>query len=148
MKMKSTIVCLAVLAMSNANSANTVTQVGRYATVENKPTAAQVNPLLTVQQMQFPQRIQSVGDALNYWLKHSGYQLVDAKKQSAEMKEVLKHSLPQVDRNLGPISVQDGLKVLVGMNVFDLVQDPLHRKVSFTLNKQYKRAYQSKRGRA
>ena len=34
-----------------------VTQINRYATVINKPLAAQVNPLLTVQQIHFPEQV-------------------------------------------------------------------------------------------
>lgn len=141
--MNSAILCLATCLLTMAVSAKSVTQIGRYTTVDNKPSAAQINPMLTIQQMQFPPSVHSVGDAVNYWLKHSGYKLVNSERQSSELKGVLKQNLPQVDRRLGPMSIQDGLRVLVGMNVFTLVQDPLHRKVSFSLNAHYKKALTS-----
>lgn len=121
----------------NTGFASNVTQINRYATVDNKPLASQINPLLTVQQIHFPQKVHSVGEALNYWLQYSGFALVPDEQLSLALKDVLQQPLPQVDRNLGPLTVQDGLEVLVGQNVFSLVQDPLHRKISFKLKPAY-----------
>lgn len=118
------------------NAAN-VTQVGRYATVDNKPLAAQINPLLTVQQIHFPIAVKTVGQAVDYWVSYSGYHLADKSKLSKPLLDVLAQPLPQIDRNLGPLTVQEGLEVLVGKQVFKLVQDPLHRQVSFKMNRKY-----------
>jgi type IV pili sensor histidine kinase/response regulator len=149
MKMKRLIFLLSILFLGAAVHASNVTQVERYMTVDNKPKVAQINPLLTVVQVHFPRDVETVGDAVNYWISYSGYRLVSDEKASVELKEVLKQRLPQSDRNLGPLTIKDGLKVLVGQDVFDLVCDPLHRLVSFELKKKYKLAlHQSKRGRA
>lgn len=137
------IATIVLLLVSQQTLANSITQIGRYTTVMNKPSAAQINPLLTVQQMKFSQSVKTVGDAVKQWLKFSGYELIAESNQSEELKEVLKQTLPQVDRTLGPLAIQEGLKVLVGINVFSLVQDPLHRKVSFNLNEKFKGSLQS-----
>lgn len=114
-----------------------VTQVNRYATVENKPLASQINPLLTVQQVHFPQKIHTVGEALQHWLQYSGYTLASTSRRTPALENVLKQPLPQVTRNLGPLTVQDGLEVLVGQQVFTLVSDPLNREVNFRLKPQF-----------
>lgn len=134
--------------MGGAAYAANTTQVNRYATVENKPLTAQVNPLLTVQQIHFPQSIQTVGDALNYWIRFSGYSLVDEVNQSTAFKELKQQPLPQAVRNLGPLTVRDGLEVLAGQEVFSLMKDPLHRRVNFRLKPQFAQQMNSKGRRA
>ena len=140
-------VLLLTLMGGAADAANT-TQVSRYATVENKPLTAQVNPLLTVQQIHFPQSIQTVGEALGYWIRFSGYSLVDESNQSAALKELKQQPLPQAVRHLGPLTVRDGVQVLAGQEVFSLTQDPLHRRVNFRLKPQFAQQMNSKGRRA
>tara|TARA_B110000879_G_scaffold162382_1_gene209721 strand:+ start:604 stop:1080 length:477 start_codon:yes stop_codon:yes gene_type:complete len=123
-------------------------QVGRYSTVENKPTIAQVNPLLSVQKMHFPSNARTVGDAVRYWIRFSGYALVSDKNLSKEASTLLKQPLPVVDKHLGPLSVKDGVEVLMGQGVFHLVQDPLNRKLDFKLNKKYIAVYSGKSKRS
>ncbi len=115
-----------------------VTPISRYASVANKPLAAQINPLQAVQQVHFPQQIQTIGEAIEHWLKYSGFHLAPEGKQSNNLKLILKQPLPQVDRTLGPISVSNGLTVLVGQYLFSLQHDDLLREVNFTLIKRRK----------
>lgn len=110
-----------------------ITQVSRYATVKNQPLAAQINPLKTIQQIHFPASIQSIGDAVNYWLRYSGYHLAPKEKQSESLQQVFQQPLPQVSRNLGPLMIADGLTVLVGQQLFNLKQDDLLREINFSL---------------
>lgn len=116
----------------SAQAAN-ITQINRYATVDNKPLRAQVNPLQAVQQVHFPQSVQTVGQAITYWLQYSGYSLVKVEKQPLSLQAVMQQRLPQIDRNLGPLTIKDGLEVLAGQEVFTLTQDPLLREVNFKL---------------
>ncbi len=127
----STIALLSITALS-VQAAN-VTQINRYATVMNKPLTAQINPLLAVQQMHFPQNIKTVEQAIHCWLQYSGYNLVAPDKQPEGLRAVLRQSLPQIHKNLGPLSVKDGLEILAGQQVFVLVEDPLSRMVNFKL---------------
>ncbi|CZI42847.1 TPA: hypothetical protein RG395_000821 [Legionella pneumophila] len=110
-----------------------VTQINRYATVANKPLAAQVNPLLAVQQIHFPLEVQTIGQAIEWWLKFSGFSLVSKEKQPESLQIIMQQPLPQIDRNLGPLTVKDGLEVLVGQQSFALIEDPLLRQVNFKL---------------
>ena len=114
-----------------------VTQINRYASVENKPLTAQINPLLTVQQVHFPQHVVTVGDALTHWLQYSGFKLANTLQLPSALKTLMAEPLPQVDRNLGPLTIQDGLTVLVGQEVFTLIQNPLSRTVNFKLKPKY-----------
>ena len=137
-----------LLTLACQTEAAAVTQVNRYATVANKPLSAQVNPLLSVQQVHFPQKIGTVGEAVRHWLLYSGYSLVEENAMPSVLPEVLNQPLPQVDRELGPLTVSEGLEVLVGKEVFSLVADPLHRKVSFKLRPQYAKLFNtSKKGK-
>jgi conjugative transfer region protein (TIGR03748 family) len=110
-----------------------VTQINRYATVANKPLPAQINPLLVVQQMHFPQDIKTVGQAMDRWLQYSGFTLAAKDMQPKSLQVVMQQTLPQIDRNLGPLTVKAGLEVLAGQQVFTLVEDPLLRTVNFKL---------------
>ncbi|AMQ28920.1 TPA: hypothetical protein ACHW7I_000940 [Legionella pneumophila] len=126
------LLCSFVLCSLNAQAAN-ITQVGRYATLNNQPLAAQINPLKTVQQIHFPASIQTIGEAVNYWLRYSGYHLAPKEKQSESLQQVFQQPLPQVSRNLGPLTITDGLTVLVGQHLFNLKQDDLLREINFSL---------------
>lgn len=107
-----------------------VTQINRYATVAHKPLPAQVSPLKAVQQMHFPQEIKTIGQAVDYWLRYSGFHLVEPNKQPENLKQVLSQPLPQVDRNLGPLSIEAGLLVLVGQDAFVLKAEPFTREIN------------------
>ena len=113
--------------------AEDITELSRYTTVKNQATRAQINPLLMTVQVHFPQSVQTVGEGMEYLLRYSGYALVDPTTMSEDAQQMLTQPLPIVDRALGPLSLQEALEVLAGKHVFQLVQDPLHRKVSFTL---------------
>ena len=136
-----TLAAMASLLGSISSAAN-LTQINRYATVENKALAAQINPLLAVQKVHFPQNITTVHAALDHWLQSSGFQMAPIKEQSTALRETMLLPLPSVVRDLGPLTVEEGLLVLVGKNVFTLSKDLLHRKVNFALRPQF----QSKRG--
>ncbi len=122
---------LSVVACSSI--AANVTQINRYATVANKPLAAQINPLLAVQQVHFPQEVKTIGQAIEWWLKFSGFSLASKEKQPESLQAIMCQALPQIDRTLGPLTVKDGLEVLVGQQSFALVEDPLLRQVNFKL---------------
>lgn len=147
MKRKSWYLLLFSLGLGGTLNAAGITQIERYLTVENKPSTAQINPLLTIAQVHFPKEIETVGEALNHWIIYSGYHLIEEDKRSEALRGVLNQKLPQADRNLGPLTIEDGLRVLIGQEVFDLVTDPLHRLVSFELKKKYHLAYAKSKGK-
>jgi len=137
------IIALAVLAITSASAANQ-SLINRYITVKNKAMPEQINPLLAIQQIHFPQTIKTVGDAMHYWLRHSGYRLADFAKQPNALKQVFDKPLPQTQRTLGPIRVIDGLEVIAGQPAFSITQDLITREINLhtkneTLHQQEKK---------
>ncbi len=125
-------------AFSQPNDNKQSIRINRYETRINSLKSDQVNPLLTQVDVRFPDSIVSVGDAVNYLLQFSGYQLLPESKGNSPVDYMLEQPLPFVDRELRHIRIQDGLELLAGKSIFHLVQDPLHRYVGFQLNQQAK----------
>ncbi len=107
-------------------------QVGRYSELRAMPTVAQTDLLSTTITIQFPERIQTLGEAVHYLLQRSGYRLADRRAANSITADLLGLPLPAVHRNLGPIMLKQALETLAGP-VFRLVQDPVHRLISFEL---------------
>jgi len=116
------------------------TPIGRYMTVENKPSLSQMDLLSQTIQVRFPQNIQTVGNAMNYVLRLSGYSLIPPDHMSHALKITLTKPLPAIDRDFGPMPLKDALITLAGP-AFYLVQDPLNRMVNFKIKPQYSRIY-------
>lgn len=110
--------------------------VNRYETISIKPLEEQINPLLAIAEFRFPIQIQTVGDATAMVLRQTGYSL-STENQSKYVVLTLEKPLPVTLRNLGPIKISDSLEVLMGKRVFQLVEDPINRKVDFKLRKEF-----------
>lgn len=111
-------------------------RVARYSTIAPVPTAAQVDPLDAVVTVVFPEQLTTVGEALHYVLRRSGYRLASAEAADPAASVLAKQPLPEVHRKLGPITVARALGTLAGP-AWIMVVDPVHRLVSFELAKEY-----------
>ena len=80
--------------------------------------------------VRFPERIQTVGEAVRYLLQRSGYRLATAESIGPDTVALFALPLPTVHRSLGPMALKDALETLAGP-VFHLVQDPVHRLITF-----------------
>ncbi|MXZ54737.1 MAG: pili assembly chaperone [Gammaproteobacteria bacterium] len=107
-------------------------QVGRYSTMKTLPTEAQQNIFATVTNVQFDSSITTVGEAMRHLLENQGIRLAVPRTQENQVHTLLALPLPQIHRQLGPISLRHALETLAGP-VWRLVQDPIHRLVSFEL---------------
>lgn len=136
----SVLVSYSLGAYAKNNLVNETTQIGRYLSIPNKPNKSQLNLLSQTIQVRFPQSVQTVGEAMNYLLRFSGYSLVDNTKMSQELKIIISKPLPIVDRELGPVSLKDGLATLMGP-AFYLIQDPINRIVDFRLKTPYAKIF-------
>ncbi len=105
-------------------------QVGRYSLLVATPTEAQSELLATTLTVQFPGRIQTVGEAIRYLLQRSGYRLAAAESIGPDTVALFALPLPAVHRSLGPMTLRDALEMLAGP-AFHLVKDSVHRLITF-----------------
>jgi conjugative transfer region protein (TIGR03748 family) len=135
-----TILTLTCLNTVNICYASSTTQVGRYMTNVVKSNHGQINLLSQTIQVRFPQNTQTVGDAMSYLLHFSGYSLTANEYMSEPLRTTILKSLPLIDRELGPVSLREGLTTLAGP-AFYLVEDPINRTVNFRLKPEYRKIY-------
>lgn len=113
------------------------TQVGRYITVSDAPTAEQRDLLRVTIQINFPVEVETVGAALRTLLSTQGLRLgiTQSDDHRLILDRLMKQRLPDVHRTLGPMSLKDALETLAGPSWL-LVYDPLNRLVSFEICQQ------------
>jgi type IV pili sensor histidine kinase/response regulator len=104
--------------------------VARYSTLRAVPTLAQRDPLADLVTTTFPASVTRVGEAIETVLAPSGYRLAGAQATDPGRAALLALPLPAVHRTLGPLPLRLALQTLAGP-VFTVVEDPLHRLVSF-----------------
>ncbi len=134
---------LPIIALSLTTSAcasTSSTTIGRYLTVENQALPAQKDLLQQTLQVKFPATVKTIGDAMHYLLRFSGYSLVDYKSLPHEAQNMMRLPLPEIDRRLGPVTLQESLQILAG-KPFALVIDPVHRLISFRLKTKFQSLY-------
>lgn len=109
-----------------------------YALVKPTPTNDQRDVLNVIITLKFPNQVETVGDAVDYLLRRSGYSLATAPYSDPSQPTLLKLDLPQVHRSIGPIRLRFALQMLAG-GAWVLVEDPVNRKISFDLNDKYRK---------
>lgn len=119
-----------------------VTTLGRYLTVPNQPLPAQTDALVQIFQVRFPPSVKTIGDAMHYLLRFSGYRLVESQHLMIEARQLFALPLPQVNRVLGPLTLEEGLLTLAG-KPFGLLVDPVHRLIAFRLLPAYVSLYRT-----
>lgn len=127
---------LALLITANSLASDPHTMTGRYLSIANKPSSEQQDLLSQTIQVRFPQSVQTIGDAMNYLLRYSGYSLVLEARQSDALKTTLKKPLPFVDREFQVVPLREALATLAGP-AFTLVQDDLNREVDFHIKPSF-----------
>ncbi len=118
----------AVLAPLEANAAEVT--VARYSTVQLAPSLAQRDPLAAPVVSVLPASVTRIGEAVETLLGPSGYRLASPLAAEAERAELLDLPLPEAHRMLGPLPLRTALAILAG-SAFRLVEDPVHRLISF-----------------
>ena len=118
----------AVLAPLEANAAEVT--VARYSTVQLAPSLAQRDPLAAPGISVLPASVTRIGEAVETLLGPSGYRLASPLAAEAERAELLDLPLPEAHRMLGPLPLRTALAILAGPS-FRLVEDPVHRLISF-----------------
>lgn len=116
--------------------ADAFVRVGRYTTLTAKPTEAQEDLLRVMVRVTLPREIETVEQAIRHLLRFSGYQLATPDSQGPEVMQMLRQSLPQVHRRLGPMPLDAALRALMGP-AFSLAHDPVHRLIAYELRPAY-----------
>jgi conjugative transfer region protein (TIGR03748 family) len=124
-------ICIAVICtVASVNLQASDIQVGRYSLFATTPTKAQADPLQSMITVQFPDRVRTVGDAVQQLLQQSGYRLAGSEATEPASAYLMALPLPSVHRSMGPMPLKRALETLSG-TAFRLVEDPVHRLVAF-----------------
>ncbi|WP_418655523.1 PilL N-terminal domain-containing protein [Burkholderia pseudomallei] len=106
-----------------------VIRYGRYTLIELMPDDDQRDLMQQVIDLTIPSASQAtVGDALHYVLRRSGYRLCDERVDTTAVLYAL--PLPAAHEHLGPIMLRDALQLLAGPRWTLLVDDET-REVCF-----------------
>jgi conjugative transfer region protein (TIGR03748 family) len=128
---------LLVFGCSSIASAKSFTEYpSRYTRIDPQVTPSQNNILGYKRKRTFPRKsVVTVGQAMRIWLRGTGYRLSSTHPER-NVYQLLQLGLPNVHRTLGIVSIESGLKALAG-DPWELVIDPVHRLVSFSLPRCY-----------
>jgi type IV pili sensor histidine kinase/response regulator len=106
-------------------------QTGRYTVLTPSPTHEQTHILDVIIHVTLPEEdLATVGQAIRYLLKRSGYQLVQPSRLSPDVRSLFAKPIPRIHRQLGPMPLRDALNTLA-TPAFRLIDDPVHRVISF-----------------
>lgn len=100
----------------------------RYTDVNTSATLAQKDPLSVIVNFSFPRNIENVGDALYLISTPSGYRFSLEEDDVAYI--LFEMPLPEVHKQLGPISLRNAIEILSGSG-FEPVFDDATRLISF-----------------
>jgi type IV pili sensor histidine kinase/response regulator len=126
-----TAICIAgICTVASVNLHASDIQTGRYSMYSAAPTQAQSELLEATVSVQLPARIQTIGETVRYLLQRSGYRLAATESTAPETLALFALPLPAVHRHIGPMTLREALETLAGP-AFYLVQDPVHRLITF-----------------
>lgn len=117
--------------------------VSRYVNLLPGPTNAQRNPMhMVLPNVVFQTNIKSVGQAIQFLLKDTGYKLTRYHPDK-RVHQMFRLSLPKIHRRMGALTLEQALNTLSG-EPWILSIDPINRLVSFQLPKYFNTAIQTK----
>ena len=115
-------------ACSGGLSADTELRIERYILKNFSPTTEQLDLLSAIIETQYPARVNTIGDAIDYSLLRSGFNRIDV----PESREVMNLPLPYTHRYIGPLDLRTTIQTLAGESLI-LQEDPLKRKIWFKM---------------
>ena len=118
--------------VETSNAGTSEVQLGRYQTGMLQPDENQVDLLSVVVTRNLPEHVNTVGQAVATLLDGSGYRLLSADLAEPYRTLLFALPLPEVQRQLGPLTLRQALELLTGP-AFRLVIDSVYRLVSFEL---------------
>lgn len=130
-------ICVIALALSSASALAEAVRTDRYTLVYPTATAAELDPLSVNVKMDFPPTVKTVGDAVDFVLLNSGWQITNDLANGNALAITLKRPLPLVHRNMSLMPLRTALHTLVGSQYIP-VEDPIRRIYSFDLKEEYR----------
>lgn len=115
---------------SSLPSTVSVMQVARYSVIRPGPTPGQQDLLAVSLPRQVPNEIATVGGALEWVIKDSGYRLADSDRLTSDVKALMNLPLPNAHRRFQALPLKAVIALLAGP-AFVLVHDPVHRLLAF-----------------
>lgn len=115
---------------SAKNRPEQAVQTGRYSALAAIPTDAQRHPLEVIIDVRIPDDILTIKETIHYLLRRSGYTLNAV--LAPDVVQLLDKPLPDVHRNLGPMTLNEALTVLTTPD-FVPAEDPHTRMISYHL---------------
>ncbi|CDL79984.1 PilL N-terminal domain-containing protein [Xenorhabdus cabanillasii] len=111
-----------------------VVRYDRYLLVDTSPEMAQRYPLKQMVQLKMPSSLKpTVGEAMRYALRQSGYRLCSV---SGQADTLYQQSLPAPHYQLGPVRLNVALQMLAG-SAWKLEVDDIQRVVCHSLRPEY-----------
>ena len=113
----------------------------RYLTVQVGPEVAKTDLLKSIVDLRVPEKITTVGGALDFLLRPYGFQLdnsheADEQPEADEQYLLLVLTLPEPHRNLGSMTLMDALTTLGGKSFRPLI-NPVKRSVRYQLREGF-----------
>lgn len=105
-------------------------QVARYSVLRPHLMVGQQDLLSIAKALRVPNEITTVGGALEWVIKDSGYRLASPDQLTKDVKEMLQLPLPKAHRQFQAVPLRDVVLLLAGSS-FVLVHDPVHRLIAF-----------------
>lgn len=105
-------------------------QVARYSVLRPHLMVGQQDLLSIAKVLRVPNEITTVGGALEWVIKDSGYRLASPDQLTKDVKEMLQLPLPKAHRQFQAVPLRDVVLLLAGSS-FVLVHDPVHRLIAF-----------------
>lgn len=135
-------IVLFVVLLSGVANASADVQIARYTTYSPVPSMQERDPLSSVVQMIFPKNILTLDQAFDYLIRRTGYKMAPLENSDPLLPLLLVSEVPQVHREIGPITVEDAMKTLAG-EPWEFVIDPVNRYVSFELRPQFRNDFET-----
>jgi conjugative transfer region protein (TIGR03748 family) len=107
-----------------------VEQAARYSVIHPRPSSGQQDLLAVAVRLRVPDEITTVGGAVEWVIRDSGYRLAASDQLNAGVKDMLALPLPKAHRQFQPLPLKAVITLLAGP-AFVPVHDPVHRLLAF-----------------
>lgn len=116
-------------------------RVARYTVVLPHADSVETDPFKSIVKLVFPKSVVNVEDAVHYLVRRTGYRLAKLNVSDPMLPVLLKQTIPEVHREIGPISVEEALRTIAG-EPWELISDPVNRLISYELKPNYRTMFE------